>query len=127
MTCSPAVHPLLGVLTGPPDGDGVLSWRLVIDARAWPSVDTITKRSLGRATAVLGELALAAGAEFFVLRCADVEVSGLRRGDPPVISGPVELAIVVTPIGPATARFEVRARSGKPMAVALLRARASSR
>ncbi|WHT16385.1 hypothetical protein N8J89_24980 [Crossiella sp. CA-258035] len=41
----------------------------------------------------------------------------------------MELAIVVTPIGPATARFGVRARSGTPMAVAvaLLRARASSR
>ncbi|MGO1056091.1 hypothetical protein [Crossiella sp. CA198] len=119
-------HPVLGIPAGPPDFNGTQVWRLPPDAGPWPEVDVFTGRSQARAAAGLGELALAAGAEFFVIRCADVEVSRLRREDVPVPAWPVELFIVVTPVGPAAGRFEMFAgdpADGVRLAVAGLLAR----
>lgn len=88
---SPDVNagPWLGAPAGPPDSEGRLIWTGV----------------LAPATA-LRELAVAAGAEFYVVRPADIQVTGPRVVPAWRQTGPVELSVVVTPIAPGMARFE---------------------
>ncbi|MGO1050325.1 hypothetical protein [Crossiella sp. CA198] len=105
MAAEPATHPVLGIPLGSPGQDGGLAWRSVITAPAWPERDCYGRG--GPIGAAPGELALAAGAEFFRLRCADIEVSELYMAKSPVWPRLIELSIVVTPAGPGAARFEL--------------------
>ncbi|MCK2244245.1 MULTISPECIES: hypothetical protein [unclassified Crossiella] len=113
---NPGAHPVLGVPVGSPGRDGGLAWRSALTAPAWPERDCYGRGStIGAAP---GELALAAGAEFFRLSCADIEVSELYLAKGQTWPTQIGLSIVVTPAGPGAARFELH--RGEPAEGALL-------
>ncbi|GAA2822553.1 hypothetical protein [Crossiella cryophila] len=116
VAADPGVHPVLGIPAAAPGADGGLAWRSAVTAPAWPERDCYGRG--GTIGASPGELALAAGAEFFRLRCADIEVDNLYLAKGQTWPNRIGLSIVVTPAGPGAARFELY--RGEPAEGALL-------